>query len=194
MTIRPNHKRRAALFLRNYADRGDFVRGLPCITQRTRKGRRYKCNGRMHASHAVARGGGGVKGSARDLIPQCTSCHEWFGRDPAGYQAALEIDVLEEAARVDKLAEENLGPLACYKCGSYEGHTAMCKTAEAIRQRREQSLSEVVSDKGARTQDSAPGMLPSPSPEARRAPGEGHLSDDDVPPSRWLPPETPRTR
>lgn len=60
--------------------------------------------------------------------------------------------------------------------------------------RRTKSLSEVVSDKGARTQDSAPGMLPSPSPEARRAPGEGHLSDDDVPPSRWLPPETPRTR
>jgi len=212
--MRPNAKRRSALFLRNYADRGDFVRGLQCITQRTREGRKFKCHGQKHASHAVARGMGGVKGDATKLVTHCAACHEWFGRDPTGYQEATGLDVLEEAARIDALAEENLGPLACYKCGSFEGHAPMCKTAEAMQARREQELQSpmepgegvsVVGPTGERpgaSSNTAVGHLSSSTldgstklsgmvPDAPSSSALGVAEDEGGFISRWLPPEGP---
>lgn len=117
--------------------RGEAVRRMRCVTQSTWEGRRFKCSGKPEASHASARGNGGVKGDSGQLVPQCTGCHRWWGRDPRGYETACNLSMEAEAAKVKALLDERFGPEPCYKCGETNGHTLLCKTAEGRRVARE---------------------------------------------------------
>lgn len=138
MSFRPNAKRKAAKHDRNYGvggRRGDAVRSMPCLTARVRGRIGGWCSGRIEASHAVARGMGGVGGDARSLVPHCSACHLWYGRDPQGYERQTGIDVSAEARRVAAELDESLGPEPCYLCGGIGEHTALCKAVPRRRDR-----------------------------------------------------------
>lgn len=90
--LRPvNPERRAKLEARNFGDAARIIRAMPCAT----------CGrpGPSQASHVVARGMGGCKGSSEDLIPQCARCHrelEDHGRKT--FEAARRCDLRALAA------------------------------------------------------------------------------------------------
>jgi hypothetical protein len=117
--------------------RGDAVRRMRCITQSTRLGRRFKCPGLVQASHVSARGMGGVKGDSRSLVPHCASCHDWYGKNPSGYQLATGLHLLHEARVIAVELDKRFGPEPCYQCEGIDRHSPMCKTMEALRERRE---------------------------------------------------------
>lgn len=72
-----NRKRSAKTHARNFGDRADAVRAMPCILAG-----RHECRGPVQACHAKARGMGGAKGDRRDLWPGCAAAHEEAGERP----------------------------------------------------------------------------------------------------------------
>jgi hypothetical protein len=141
MSVRPYGpaKRRQSKSARAYGvdgRRGTAVRRMRCIGTTTELGRRYRHTGLVQASHTRARGMGGVNGDARDLVPQCPSCHRWWERDPGGYEYATGVHMAGEAERIALMLDEELGLEPCYLCNQVEGHSPMCKSAEAIAERR----------------------------------------------------------
>lgn len=93
---RRNPKRAKQAYARNYGDRGDAVRSMPCLIT--------AAHGLSVAAHARARGMGGCKGTRRDLVNLCQRCHLEAGEARTSQRAAFEalhgVDLFAEAERI----------------------------------------------------------------------------------------------
>lgn len=66
--LRPvNRERRTELYERQYGDRGEVIRAMPCLLLG-----QDGCHGSIEAAHVRSRGAGGT---ARDLVPLCAAHH-----------------------------------------------------------------------------------------------------------------------
>lgn len=93
---RVNRKRRAELYERNFGERGDAVRAMPCLLAKTKD-----CDQPIEAAHASARGMGGVKGDRRQLVPLCGRHHTISGTmAPSDFIARYKINLRTEARRI----------------------------------------------------------------------------------------------
>jgi hypothetical protein len=109
--IKPsNAKRRKKTFDRNFGERGGPVRDMGClcadpwITRHAPNGTRTWCSGDTQASHTIARGMGGAKGSRRNLVPLCAGHHAESGERGTSQREAFEsrygLDLQSEAERI----------------------------------------------------------------------------------------------
>lgn len=88
--IKPrNDKRRKKSYERNYGDRADAIREMPCLVFEVLEGA-SNCGGRVHAAHTRARGMGGVKGDRREQVPLCAHHHEEAGEARTSKRRAFE--------------------------------------------------------------------------------------------------------
>lgn len=93
---RSNRKRKAKMYARNYGERGDSVRAMPCLLAAS-----GGCEGRIQAAHADARGMGSVGGDRRSLVPLCSHHHRQSHRMPlADFTARYRVSLDIEAARI----------------------------------------------------------------------------------------------
>lgn len=91
-----NRARRAKLYERNFGERGDAVREMPCLLLSTEE-----CEREIEAAHVSARGMGGVKGDRRQLVPLCGRHHRISGRmAPSDFIARYHINLRHEADRI----------------------------------------------------------------------------------------------
>lgn len=97
---RVNRKRRAKAFARNYGDRGQAIREMPCLVHG------YACW--SVAAHVQARGMGGRKGDRRSLVPLCQTLHSELD-DRLGVDAfdhKYQTDLRREASRIASLLDD----------------------------------------------------------------------------------------
>lgn len=78
-----NRARRAKAYARNFGPRADSVRAMPCLVA--------GCRLPTVAAHARARGMGGAKGDARELVPLCQPHHLEAGEHRTSQRAAFEL-------------------------------------------------------------------------------------------------------
>lgn len=92
--LRPsNPKRRREAFERNFGQRGEVVRSMPCLLAVT-----GECRGLVQAAHAKSRGAGGGR---RELVPLCAGHHETSHRIGAKtFAARYHVDLRHEADRI----------------------------------------------------------------------------------------------
>lgn len=107
--IKPrNEKRRKKMYARNYGDRADAIREMPCLVYEELNGA-SNCAGRVQAAHTQARGMGGVKGDRRKQVPLCAHHHEEAGEARTSKRRAFEerydISLDEHAERVAVLLD-----------------------------------------------------------------------------------------
>ena len=114
-----NRERKAKTFARNFGERAEAVRAMPCLVAVKRfadlrpvfAGTRHHvpmadilCNGDVQAAHARARGMGGAKGNRRELTPLCAGHHAEAGEFRTSARAKFErehgISLTDEAARI----------------------------------------------------------------------------------------------
>jgi hypothetical protein len=90
---RSNRKRRAASYAKNFGERADAVRAMPCLVP--------DCSAPSVAAHARARGMGGCKGDRRCLVPLCQEHHVAAGEARTSQRADFErthgVDLVAEA-------------------------------------------------------------------------------------------------
>jgi hypothetical protein len=107
--IKPtNPKRRREAYARNFGERGEAVRSMPCLVPL--EGVEWpECRGPVQAAHVLARGMGGAKGDRRQLVPLCAGHHveagegSWKDEQPskrAAFQARYGLDLKAEAERI----------------------------------------------------------------------------------------------
>lgn len=82
---RANPERRARAYARNFGERADRIRSMPCAVTCS------SCSGRIVAAHAVPRGMGGARGDRRLLVPLCWRHHEEAGEARTSQRAAFEV-------------------------------------------------------------------------------------------------------
>jgi hypothetical protein len=103
-----NEKRRKKNYERNYGDRADAIREMPCLVYEELSGA-SNCGGRVHAAHTRARGMGGVKGDRREQVPLCAHHHEEAGEARTSKRRAFEerygISLDEHAERIARLLD-----------------------------------------------------------------------------------------
>ena len=94
--LRPaNSERRRRTFLRNFGERADLVRKMPCLL--ADRGPSL-CEGRVVAAHVKSRGAGGDR---RHLVPLCEGHHDQQHRwGIATFQQRHGLDLPAEAARI----------------------------------------------------------------------------------------------
>lgn len=101
-----NRARRAKSYARNFGPRADAVRAMPCLVA--------GCRLPTVAAHARARGMGGAKGDARELVPLCQPHHLEAGEHRTSQRAAFEerhgLDLTTEAARIAALLDQHGDP------------------------------------------------------------------------------------
>lgn len=91
---RCNAKRRRESYARNYGERGDAVRAMPCLVG-------VGCRGPIQAAHVKARGMGGRGGDRRSLVPFCAGHHnEQSTRGVLTFAAKYSLDLASEAGRI----------------------------------------------------------------------------------------------
>lgn len=99
-----NRKRKAKVYARNYGERGELVRAMPCVLRgRHPASRGLACSGRVVAAHVRARGMGGAKGSRRDLAPLCDAHHRELDDrlgSPERFSERYGVDLLAIAERI----------------------------------------------------------------------------------------------
>lgn len=105
-----NAKRRNKLYERNYGDRSDAIRAMPCLVFEALEGDgAINCAGRIHAAHTRARGMGGVKGDRRQQVPLCGHHHEEAGEARTSKRRAFEerygISLDAHAERIARLLD-----------------------------------------------------------------------------------------
>lgn len=90
---RSNRKRRRVVYARNFGERADAVRAMPCLIDAG--------HGLSVAAHAKARGMGGCKGDRRSLINLCQSCHveagEYRTSQRADFERKYGVDLVAES-------------------------------------------------------------------------------------------------
>ncbi len=100
-----NRARRAKAYARNFGPRADAVRAMPCLVA--------GCRRPTVAAHARARGMGGAKGDARELVPLCQPHHLEAGEHRTSQRAAFEarhsLDLTADAARIASLFDQQHG-------------------------------------------------------------------------------------
>ena len=92
-----NGRRRRRLFNRNFGPKADWIRSLGCL-------RGCSTTAPSQAAHVRARGMGGCKGSAADLVPLCYRCHDLLDSrcgSPARFLALTGMDLVTEAERLE---------------------------------------------------------------------------------------------
>lgn len=99
-----NLARRRKMHDRNFGDRSEHIRAMPCLVG-------GDCSGQIVAAHVKARGMGGCNSSRRSLVPLCWSHHEEQHRIGATtfaqhYALDLERWADEIASRLDDLGIE----------------------------------------------------------------------------------------
>lgn len=91
-----NAKRARESYARNYGERGDPVRAMPCLLAA-----RGECSGPIEAAHAKARGMGGRGGDRRDLVPLCRADHRRsHTMSAARFAEIFGVDLRQEARRI----------------------------------------------------------------------------------------------
>lgn len=99
---RANPERRAKTFARNFGDRAALVRAMGCLVR--------GCHLPAQAAHAIARGMGGAKGTARHLVPLCHGHHTEAGEHRTSARARFEerhgLDLIAEADRIATLLDD----------------------------------------------------------------------------------------
>lgn len=113
--IKPtNPKRRREAFDRNFGERGEAVRAMPCLCGR-KPGRvvmNSGCRGPVQAAHTIARGMGGCGGDRRQLVPLCARHHEeagegsWKPQQPSKRTAFEKRHGLDLKAEAERIAVE----------------------------------------------------------------------------------------
>ncbi len=98
-----NPKRRKKAYRRSFGekgamDRGDAVRAMACLA-----GHPGVCWGKIEAAHVIARGAGSAFGDLRHLVPLCVVCHKQADGARAEFEARTGLNLLEEAARIDRM-------------------------------------------------------------------------------------------
>jgi hypothetical protein len=101
-----NAKRSRETFARNFGERGEAVRAMPCLCAKHSAAwyfndlerhhaagvpdafehddpDRPRCEGDVQAAHVLARGMGGAKGDRRQLVPLCARHHDEAGEGSA---------------------------------------------------------------------------------------------------------------
>lgn len=93
--MRPvNRKRRVELYARNFGDRAEIVRAMPCIAA----GRGSECWGPVEAAHVRSRGAGGNR---RDLVPLCSAHHRrQHQQGVETFSLRHHLDLAAEASRI----------------------------------------------------------------------------------------------
>lgn len=109
---RVNRKRRTKLFTRNYgsATRLHAAKAEGCLVA-GRAG--HRCSGPLDAAHVVARGMGGAKGDARQIVILCRAAHIQAGErgtsDRALFETVYGVDLEREAAKLAARLDEGGG-------------------------------------------------------------------------------------
>ena len=89
--LRPvNSKRRKRQYDRNYGERADAIRAMPCLVHERCDGV-SNCAGDIVAAHTTARGMGGAKGDRRKLAPLCWWHHGEAGEKRTSQRRAFEV-------------------------------------------------------------------------------------------------------
>lgn len=99
-----NPARRRKMHQRNFGDRAEHIRAMPCLVG-------DGCSGRVVAAHVRARGMGGCNSDRRSLVPLCWSHHEeqhQHGASTFAQHYALDLEQWadEIASRLDELGIE----------------------------------------------------------------------------------------
>ena len=99
-----NSARRRKMHDRNFGDRAEHIRAMPCLIN-------DGCSGQIVAAHAKARGMGGCNSSRRSLVPLCWGHHEeqhqiGVATFAQRYALDLERSADEIASRLDDLGIE----------------------------------------------------------------------------------------
>ena len=101
---RRNPERRKKSYARNFGERADAVRAMPCLHHGS------ACAGPIVAAHTIARGMGGAKGSRRNLVPLCQASHVEAGENRTSARCDFEertgLDLQAEAARIAAYLDE----------------------------------------------------------------------------------------
>ena len=103
--MRRNRKRAVKLYARNYGERGDPVRAMPCTVSarcaNPEPTADTACYGAIEAAHVKARGMGGCGGDRRQLVPLCSKHHRAWGRmGRHTFSTIFQIDLSAEADRI----------------------------------------------------------------------------------------------
>lgn len=107
---RSNPARRRKSYAKNYGDRADRIREMPCtVAGKTGPGT-TRCWGRPVAAHSRARGMGGCNGDRRELWPACWHHHceagERHSEKRRQFEERYGVDLELEAARLAELFDE----------------------------------------------------------------------------------------
>lgn len=87
-----NRRRRAAAHARNFGERANLVRAMPCLLSGA------GCKGQVEAAHVRSRGAGGDR---RDLVPLCSGHHrEQHQRGLPTFCTTHKLDLRAAAARI----------------------------------------------------------------------------------------------
>jgi hypothetical protein len=108
-----NPERCAETFERNFGKlRRAWIVSLGCLIAGHRL---HRCEGKLEAAHAIARGAGGAKGNRRHLVCLCTAAHKEAGERPgigrgpgtkrARFEAKYAIDLIAKAAEIAERAD-----------------------------------------------------------------------------------------
>jgi hypothetical protein len=104
-----NRSRRAKAFARNFGERSDAIREMPCLVHERCDGD-SNCAGRVVAAHVQARGMGGAKGDRRKLVPLCWHHHEEASERRTSkrhaFEMRYEISLEDEADRIAGLLDD----------------------------------------------------------------------------------------
>lgn len=101
--MRRNRKRAAKMYARNYGERGDPIRAMPCLiaARSISPDPTLFCDGAVEAAHVKARGMGGCGGDRRQLVPLCSKHHRAWGRmGRHTFSTIFQIDLSAEADRI----------------------------------------------------------------------------------------------
>ena len=117
-----NPERRAAAYARNFGDRADAIRAMPCLACEVERslasGGMTRIlgmfaidfappRGAVQAAHVVARGMGGAKGDRRALVPLCAYHHGAAGEGRTSQREDFERRYgLDLTAKAAELAEQ----------------------------------------------------------------------------------------
>lgn len=93
-----NPRRRRESFERNYGERGDYIRAMPCLLAQF-----GTCMGPIQAAHVKARGMGGRGGDRHSLVPLCGVHHLKMGvMGVKSFAARFRVDLGAIASAIDE--------------------------------------------------------------------------------------------
>jgi len=100
-----NPKRKKRLYRRNYGERAEVIREMPCVCADSLVyGGRIECSGSIQAAHVKARGMGGCNGDRRSLVPLCAAHHRQQG--DIGIESFQKMYFLDLEAKASRIAHE----------------------------------------------------------------------------------------